>query len=89
LLSRLPLVFRAGEMPAQHHALWRWVWRFTCGRATAFVCDSHFMKNRIVAIGAPADRCEVAYAPAPERQQPVSEAAAKAVVSPLVVLYVG
>ena len=60
-------MFRAGELPPRHHALWRWIWRYTCRRAAVFVCDSQFLKDQIVALGAPPERCEVIYAPAPSR----------------------
>jgi glycosyltransferase involved in cell wall biosynthesis len=88
LVSRLPLIFRVGEMPARHHALWRAVWRYTCRRAAAFVCDSEFIRREIIAIGAPAERCEVVYAPAPSRLQPMVPTRTKS-TSPLVVLYIG
>jgi len=69
LLTRLPLVFRAGDIPPQHHALWRWVWRFARWRAALFVCDSEFVKRRLVMMGGDPDRMTVLYAPAPRRQK--------------------
>ena len=70
MLCRLPLVFRAGDVPALHHPLWRWVWRYTRRRAAVFVCDSAFVRDRLLALGAPAARCTVIYAPAPSRALP-------------------
>lgn len=67
MLSPLPLVFRAGDVPALHHPLWRWVWRYTRRRAAAFVCDSEFVRGRLIGLGAPPERCSVIYAPAPTR----------------------
>lgn len=67
MITRLPLVFRAGDVPSQHHMLWRWVWRFTRRRASHFVCDSYFIKERLVEMGADPGKCSVVYAPAPRR----------------------
>lgn len=73
LLTRVPLVFRAGDVPPRHHALWRWMWTYTAKRAAIFVCDSEFVKRNLVELGAPADRCEVIYAPAPDRAAHVDD----------------
>lgn len=67
MLTRLPLVFRASDIPQQHHLLWRWVWRYTRRRAAAFVCDSNFIRDQLIALGAPAERCHVIYSPSPSR----------------------
>jgi len=72
LVTRLPLVFRAGDVPAAHHGLWRWVWRFTRHRAAHFVCDSRFIQARLVEIGVPEVRSSVIFAPAPRRSAPSS-----------------
>jgi glycosyltransferase involved in cell wall biosynthesis len=67
LLTGLPLVFRAGDVPPQHHWLWRMVWRFTSRRAAHFVCDSRFIRDKLAAQGIEQDRTTVVYAPAPRR----------------------
>lgn len=67
MLTRLPLVFRAGDVPSQHHLLWRWVWIFARWRTGHFVCDSNFIRDRLVGMGAKQDICSVLYAPAPRR----------------------
>lgn len=67
VLSRVPLVFRAGDLPSQHHFLWRWVWSYTQRRALTFVCDSEYVRTRLIALGAPRSCCSVIYAPPPSR----------------------
>lgn len=67
VISRTPLVFRAGDVPHLHHSLWRFVWWFTCRRAAVFVCDSEFVRTSLIRLGAPAKACRVAYAPPPDR----------------------
>jgi glycosyltransferase involved in cell wall biosynthesis len=88
VISNIPLVFRAGEMPSRHHAIWRWVWRYACRRSAAIVCDSRFLRAEVEAIGAPKERCEVIYAPPPTRESPMLRYARKP-PHPLVVLYIG
>ena len=90
LATRLPLVFRAGDVPAAHHGLWRWVWRFTRHRAAHFVCDSKFIQGKLAELGVPVDRSSVIFAPAPRRgappqQKPVADMSDKR----FAVLYVG
>ncbi len=70
LLTRLPLVFRAGDVPPQHHWLWRMAWRFTSWRAAHFVCDSRFIRDKLADLGIEQDRMTVVYAPAPRRSAP-------------------
>jgi glycosyltransferase involved in cell wall biosynthesis len=89
LFTRLPLIFRAGEVPVRHHALWRWIWKFTCKRVAVFVCDSNFVKSQIVALGVSPDRCEVIYAPPPARQTAAVRATKRNPKGLLTVLYVG
>jgi glycosyltransferase involved in cell wall biosynthesis len=89
LFSRIPLVFRAGELPATHHPLWKWIWRLTCSRSSVFVCDSQYLKREIVRLGAPESRCEVVYAPAPRQREAKRAASPRSLESPLVILYVG
>lgn len=67
VISRLPVVFRAGEEPMRHHAIWRFVWWYLCGRASRFVCDSEFIKKRLVGFGVKESGCDVIYAPPPDR----------------------
>lgn len=67
MVMRQPLVFRAGEMPPLHHVLWRLVFTYLRRRAARVVCDSYFMQQQMIALGVPASKCEVVYAPPPKR----------------------
>lgn len=68
MLTRLPLVFRAGDVPPTHHALWRWVWRYSRRRASHFVCDSEFIQAKLGELGVSAEKTSIVYAPAPRRK---------------------
>lgn len=67
-LTRLPLIFRAGDLPPLHHPLWRWVWAFTRRRAAHVVCDSKFLQGVLAAPGMDKTRTSVIHAPPPRRR---------------------
>jgi glycosyltransferase involved in cell wall biosynthesis len=67
VLTRLPLIFRAGDLPPLHHPLWRWVWAFTRRRAAHIVCDSLFLEGALTRLGVDKSRSTVIYAPPPRR----------------------
>lgn len=67
LVTRVPLVFRAGDLPPTHHAVWRLVWRFALSRSAFFVCDSEFVRSRLIALGVLERSTAVIYSPAPRR----------------------
>ncbi len=68
LLMRTPLVYRLGDVPTQHHALYRRLWRwFIIPRAERFVCVSAYVRDRLVELGAPAEKTQVLYSYPPER----------------------
>jgi len=90
LVTRLPLVFRAGDVPAAHHGLWRWVWRFTLNRAAHFVCDSRFIQSKLIELGVNEKLTSVVFAPAPRRASGAVKASASALSDAVcTVLYVG
>mgnify|MGYP006276555531 CR=1 FL=1 len=66
-ITNIPLIFRAGDIPSQHHWLWKLVWSFTVTRASLFVCDSEFIRGQLISMGAPESLCSVIYAPPPHR----------------------
>lgn len=68
LVTSLPLVFRAGDIPPQHHWLWRMVWRYARHRVRHFVCDSQFIERSLIALGADPRNLSVIYAPPPARK---------------------
>jgi len=67
LLSRLPVIFRAGDAPPLHHPVFRFLWRFTKWRACHFICNSHFVRNTLISLGASPGKCTVIYTPPPLR----------------------
>ena len=71
LLLRTPVVFRLGDVPTQHHPLYRVLWRwFVIPRVRAFVCVSSYVQDRLVESGAPPDKARVIYSYPPERPAP-------------------
>ena len=71
LLMRTPLVYRLGDVPTQHHALYRFVWRwFIVPRVERFVCISEYIRESLIATGAPAHKAQVLYSYPPERPAP-------------------
>lgn len=89
MLTRVPLVFRSGDIPPQHHALWRWMWSYLTRRAAAFVCDSQFVLHKLIELGTPPDRCEVIYAPPPNRTASAGPAGVHYDKTNFTILYVG
>ena len=71
LLLRTPVVFRLGDVPTQHHALYRFVWRWLIvPRVERFVCISEHIRDSLIATGAPAHKAQVLYSYPPERPAP-------------------
>lgn len=66
-LTRTPLVYRCGDVPMAHHALWRWVWRYTCRRAAWVVANCQFLRSIIVGKGVCPSRTTVIYNRPPAR----------------------
>lgn len=63
----LPLIYRCGDQPVHHNALFRWVWSFVKRRANFFVADSEFISRELEKTGIENGRISVIYAPAPRR----------------------
>lgn len=59
MLSRLPLIYRAGDEPTRHRWFWRLSWRFLVRRAERFVAISRFIADTLVAAKVPPSRIEV------------------------------
>jgi glycosyltransferase involved in cell wall biosynthesis len=62
-----PLVYRAGDIPIQHHWIWRWVWRFVIARAKRFVAVSNFIARELVMTGVHSEKIQVIYGLPPRR----------------------
>lgn len=56
MVSRLPLVFRAGDAPSRHHWLWRTVWRFLSRRASRFASISRYVDRTLAEAGVPGEK---------------------------------
>lgn len=68
--SDLPIVYRIGDMPATHSALWRWIWRRISRRVTHFVAISHFIADELTKLGIPPYKVTVIYNKPPARSHP-------------------
>jgi glycosyltransferase involved in cell wall biosynthesis len=67
MFSRIPIVYRCGEKPAQHNRLWRALWRYVCQRADHFVVDSNFIREILLSFNVDPKKISVIYSPAPQR----------------------
>lgn len=56
MVSRLPLVYRAGDAPTRHHWLWRLVWRFLARRVSRFASISRYVDRTLVEAGVPEEK---------------------------------
>lgn len=68
-LTKIPLVFRAGDEPIVHNKFWRAVWRFTLSRTAQFVANSEFVERSLRNHGVPGNRISVIYNVPPARPQ--------------------
>ncbi|MEM9028962.1 MAG: glycosyltransferase family 4 protein [Pseudomonadota bacterium] len=72
-LSRVPMVFRAGDEPTLHSIFWRAVWRFVCWRTTAFVANSRFVAKSLRKNGVSRDDITLIYSAPPSRTEDRAE----------------
>ena len=62
VLYRTPLVYRVGDSPQQHRALFRFLWRRVLARrVSVFVCVSRFIAERVAEAGVPRQKLRVIY----------------------------
>lgn len=66
----LPIIYRVGDRPAKHNALWRWIWRRITRRVTHFVAISHFIVSELSALGVPRHKISLIYNKPPARLFP-------------------
>jgi hypothetical protein len=67
-MTRVPLVYRLGDIPAKHRKAYRILWkRIIIPRTSKFVCISEFLRRSLISLGAPEDKCRVIYNEAPVR----------------------
>lgn len=67
LVVRHPLVFRAGDQPSTHRAVWRALWCFVVWRTTAFVANAQFVAQALRSNGVEPERIAVIYNSPPKR----------------------
>ncbi|WP_338243125.1 glycosyltransferase family 4 protein [Aurantiacibacter hainanensis] len=69
--SNVPIIYRLGDKPSAHNALWRWIWRRIAQRVTHFVADSDFIsKNLQEHFGVCETRITVIFTPPAVRLNP-------------------
>jgi glycosyltransferase involved in cell wall biosynthesis len=61
LLTNTPLIYRCGDKPIMHNALFRMIWRFIVRRARRVVAVSHYIANVLRETGILAGRITVIY----------------------------
>ncbi len=75
ILVRIPMIYRAGDVPTIHNWVWRTLWRFIIRRADRFVANSEFVVQSLCSSGVLSDRITVIYNAPPRRSriaQPLS-----------------
>ena len=73
-LTRTPVIFRLGDAPTVHHALYRQLWqRAILPRTARFVCVSTFIQRQIIALGADPAKTEVVRPLPPTRPAPTGD----------------
>lgn len=70
LLTRTPVVFRAGDKPPMHNLPSRLLWRYVSTRSARIVAISHFISDSLQALGTPAAKLSVIYNRPPGRVDP-------------------
>ena len=67
-LFRLPIVYRFGDVPETHRWFFRLTWRLLIKpRIVAFVCISHFIRDKLLSLGVPQKKIFLIYNSPPER----------------------
>ncbi len=71
-----PMVYRSGDAPTLHNAVWRAVWRFIIGRTTRFGAISRFLIDEMGKAGVTSDRITLIYSRPPRRSVTLKAASA-------------
>lgn len=66
-VTKIPMVFRAGDEPTIHNWYWRMTWRNVVRRASRFVANSKYVATTLIAGGVDPDRIDVIYNAPPSR----------------------
>jgi len=68
VLTRVPIVYRLGDVPETHRKVFRMLWtKAIVPRVSTFVCISEYVKSSISALGVADTKCRVIYNEAPVR----------------------
>lgn len=67
MLTRVPMIYRAGDVPVRHRWIWRKLWTFIVRRTTTFLAVSRFIGDKLKETGVSDDQIEVIYAIPPGR----------------------
>lgn len=66
-ITKVPMVFRAGDEPTVHNWYWRATWRNVVRRVSRFVANSKYVAATLIAGGVDPDRIDVMYNAPPSR----------------------
>lgn len=73
VLTRVPVIYRLGDVPATHREAFRTLWRkVVVPRVSRFVCVSEYVKRSLLDLGVPETKCSVIYSEAPVRTRSVT-----------------
>ena len=65
-LTRVPVIYRLGDIPATHRAAYRSFWtKAIVPRVSRFVCVSEYVRSSLLTLGVPEAKCCVIYSEAP------------------------
>lgn len=91
-LTKVPVIYRIGDVPAVHRKAFRILWkRIIMTRVARFVCVSEYVKSALLALGASEEKCNVIYSEPPVRTGNSREEGTRTIRKGkgLTVLYVG
>lgn len=73
VLTKVPVIYRLGDVPETHRKAFRFLWRrVVMPKVSRFVCVSEYVKFSLVDLGAPETKCSVIYSEAPVRVRSVT-----------------
>ena len=73
VLTRVPVIYRLGDVPAIHREAFRTLWRrVVVPRVSSFVCVSEYVRCALLDLGASETKCSVIYSEAPVRVRSVT-----------------
>ena len=67
--TRVPVLYRIGDLPATYNLFWRLIWRLIVARVNQFVAVSEFIANELKKLGVTPERITVVCNAPPVRKQ--------------------